>query len=45
MSLKLAKLMLKFITKICNKHKGLVIQKYRKISGEVIYQLEWHDCG
>lgn len=45
MELKLAETMLKFITKACNKHRGLVIEKYRKTSGEVTYQLEWHDCG
>lgn len=44
MDLKLANVMLKFITKVCNKHRGLTIQKYRKISGEVIYKLEEHDC-
>ena len=43
--LKLAELMLKYISKVCNKHKGLNVTKYSKISGKVTYKLEWHDCG
>lgn len=44
MDIKLAKCMLKFITKVCNNHKGLNIEKYSKSSGEKVYKLEWHDC-
>jgi hypothetical protein len=43
--LKLAETMLKFITKVCNKHKGLNITKYSKLSGEVTYELEFYDAG
>lgn len=43
MDIKLAKLMLKYITKVCNKHNGLDITKYSKLSDEVIYELEWLD--
>lgn len=45
MKIKLAKFMLKFISKLCTKNKGLTVQKYFKLSGEVIYKLEWHDCA
>jgi hypothetical protein len=41
----IAELMLKFITKICNKYKGLGIEKYSKLSGETIYKLEWSDSN
>lgn len=44
MKLKLANLMLKLISKLCTRNSGLVIQKYSKLSGEIIYKLEWHDC-
>ena len=44
MDIKIAKWMLKFIAKVCNKHKGLNIAKYSKLSGEKIYKLEWYDC-
>lgn len=40
----IAKLMLKFITKVCNKYKGLNIERYSKLSDEVIYKLQWSDC-
>lgn len=45
MDIKLAEWMLKFISKVCNKYKGLNIEKYSKLSGEKIYKLEWLDCG
>ena len=45
MDVKIANMMLKFITKVCNKHNGLTIERYSKLSGEVIYKLEWCDCG
>ena len=45
MDIKLAEIMLKFITRVCNKHKGLCIEKYSKLSGEAIYKLEACDCG
>lgn len=45
MDIKLAELMLKLVTRVCNKHKGLNIGKYSKLSGEKVYELEWHDCG
>ena len=44
MDIKLAEIMLKFITRVCNKHKGLCIEMYSKLSGEVIYTLEVYDC-
>ena len=46
MDIKLARWMLKFIEKVCNKHKGLNIIKYSKLSGvhgEKVYRLEWCD--
>ena len=43
MDIKLAEIMLKFITKVCNRHKGLQIEKYSKLSGQVIYKLEGTD--
>ncbi len=45
MDVKIAKMMLKFVTKVCNKHKGLNITTYAKLSGEKIYKLEWYDCS
>lgn len=47
MQIKLAELMLKYITKVINKYKykGLGLVKYSKLSGEVSYKLEWHDCN
>lgn len=45
MDIKIAKWMLKFVEKVCNKHKGLNIAKYSKLSGEKVYELEWYDCG
>lgn len=44
MDIKLAEIMLKFVTRVCNKHKGLCVEKYSKLSGEVKYELEWCDC-
>lgn len=44
MKIKLANLMLKFISKLCTRNRGLALQKYSKLSGEIIYKLEWHDC-
>jgi hypothetical protein len=44
MDIILAKLMLKFIEKVCSKHSGLCIVKYSKLSGvpaEKAYRLEW----
>lgn len=45
MDIKIAKWMLKFITKVCNKHNGLYISKASKLSGEKVYELQWCDCG
>lgn len=45
MKFKLANLMLKFISKLCTRNSGLVIRKYSKLSGEIIYKLEWCDCN
>ena len=45
MDIKIANLMLKFIAKVCNKHKSLIVRKYFKLSGEVFYELEWCDEG
>lgn len=45
MDVKLAEIILKFVTRVCNKHRGLRIEKYSKLSGEVIYRLESCDCG
>lgn len=45
MDVKLAEWMLKFVTKVCNKHRGLRINKAEKLSGEKVYRLEWCDCG
>ena len=45
MDVKIAKMMLKYIEKVCNKHIGLNITKYTKLSGEKTYKLEWYDCG
>lgn len=45
MDIKLAKIMLKFITKVCNKYKGLNIASYSKLSGEKTYELEWYDSN
>lgn len=42
---RMANLMLKFISKICTKNSGIVIRKYSKLSGEIIYKLEWCDCN
>ena len=43
MDVKIAEWMLKFITKVCNKHKGLCISKGSYLSGEDVYELEWCD--
>lgn len=42
---KIARVMLKYIEKVCNRHSGLNIAKYSKLSGEKTYRLEWYDCG
>ena len=41
MKFRIANLMLKFISKLCTRNTGLVLQKYSKLSGEIIYKLEW----
>ena len=47
MEIKLARWMLKYVANVINKYrnKGLSLQKYSKLSGEVSYKLEWCDCG
>lgn len=45
MKLGIANLMLKFINKLCNRNSGLVLRKYSKLSGEIIYKLEWSECN
>lgn len=42
--IKIAGLMLKFISKICTRYKGLNVVKYSKLNGTVNYYLEFHDC-
>jgi hypothetical protein len=44
MDIKIAEWMLEFITRVCNKHKGLCISKASKLSGEKVYELQWCDC-
>lgn len=44
MDIKIANWMLKFVAKVCNKHKGLCIGRASKLSGEQVYELEWQDC-
>ena len=46
LDIKIAEWMLKFITRVCNKHGCLRINKYYKgTSDTIIYKLEWFDCG
>ena len=47
MDIKLAELMLRYVAKVVNKYRarGLGLEKYSKLSGEVSYRLEWYDCG
>lgn len=45
MKFRIANLMLKFISKLCTRNSGLVIRKYSKLSGEIIYKLVWCDCN
>ena len=45
MKFRMANLMLKFISKLCTEHRGLVIKKYSRLSGKIIYKLEWCDCN
>ena len=46
MDIKIAELMLKFITKVCNKHRGLCVTRYSKgVSDNIVYKFEWCDCG
>lgn len=46
MDIKIANWMLKFIAKVCNKHRGLCVRKYYKgTSNVVVYKLEFCDCG
>lgn len=44
MTVKIAKILLKYVEKVCNKHKGLNITKYSKLDGTKSYKLEWYDC-
>lgn len=45
MDIKIANWMLKFVAKVCNKHKGLRVRKYYKgVSDIVGYELESCDC-
>lgn len=44
MKFRMADLMLRFISKLCTRNSGLVLRKYSKLSGEIIYKLEWCDC-
>lgn len=44
MKIKIAKLFLKYIEKVCNEHKGLNITKYSRLNGVKVYELEWYDC-
>jgi len=44
MKFRIANLMLKFINKLCARNSGIVLRKYSKLSGEIIYKLEWRDC-
>ena len=43
MAVKIAKILLKYVEKVCNKHK-LNITKYSKLDGTKSYKLEWYDC-
>lgn len=46
MDVRIANWMLKFVTKVCNKHRGLRVSKYSKgVSDAIVYKLEWCDCG
>ena len=46
MDIKIAEWMLKFISKVCNKHRGLCVTKYYKgVSDTIEYKLESCDCG
>lgn len=47
MDIKIAELMLRYVANVVNKHRarGLTLEKYSKISGEVSYHLVWCDCG
>lgn len=46
MDIKIANWMLKYVAKVCNKHKGLTVRKaYKGVSDIVIYELEFCDCG
>ena len=45
MSIKIAKLLLKYIQKVCNQNEGLNITKYSKLDGTKIYELEWYDTA
>lgn len=46
MDVRIANWMLKFVAKVCNKHKGLRVNKYSKgVSDAIVYKLEWCDCG
>lgn len=46
LDIKIANWMLKYVAKVCNKHKGLKVTKfYKGVSDTVIYELESCDCG
>ncbi len=42
--IKIAEFMLKFISRVCTKHRGLSVTKYSRLNGTITYKLEWHDC-
>lgn len=46
LDIKIANCMLRYVAKVCNRHKCLRINKYYKgTSDTILYKLEWFDCN